>query len=51
MPYYSEMFSEMRFWEMEEKGDGGLKKKAIVYKCSPNQFLLYNHITLVWDSA
>jgi hypothetical protein len=30
-------------------GGGGFMKKGIVYKCSPNQFIPCNHITLVWD--
>jgi hypothetical protein len=37
--------------DMGDKGVGGFMKSGIEYKCSPNQLLPCNHITLVWDGA
>jgi hypothetical protein len=36
---------------MGDKGVGGFMKSGIVHKCSPNQLLPCNHITLGWDGA
>jgi hypothetical protein len=52
--YSTKMFSNgFRNMKMDlgATGVGSFLKDGIVYKCSPNQLLLYNHITPVWDGA
>jgi hypothetical protein len=47
---FSKGFINMEL-DLGDKGVGGFMKSGIVYKCSPNQLLPCNHITLVWDGA
>jgi hypothetical protein len=49
--YSTEKFSGKICSGKWRKGGGGFMKKGIVYKCSPDQFIPCNHITLVWDGA
>jgi hypothetical protein len=47
VPYSNEMFSEMWFCKMEEKGDGGFKKKALCISVHPTNFSRVT--TLPWS--